>query len=155
MSYGNAAVSGLSYSVLAQKLQADLARVGIRMKLNPMDQVNLRTQYTTAKSTAVLTFWNPAGVRQFSWATSTTERVAVRLRWTPPTDIVKLVKDATLEQDLAKQEAMWVEYQRRMIEVSHLIILFQPIYQTVVRDTAKTFPLTASGYQVELEKARP
>ncbi len=155
VSYGNAAVSGLSYSVLAQKLQADLARVGIRMKLNPMDQVNLRTQYTTAKSTAVLTFWNPAGVRQFSWATSTTERVAGRLRWTPPADIVKLVKDATLEQDLVKQEAMWIEYQRRMVEVSHLIILFQPIYQTVVRDTAKTFPLTAAGYQVELEKARP
>jgi peptide/nickel transport system substrate-binding protein len=42
-----------------------------------------------------------------------------------------------------------------MVEISNLIILFQPIYQTVVRNTVKTFPLTAAGYQVELENARP
>ena len=41
LSYGDAAVSGLSYAVLAQKLQADLARVGIKVQLDPMDQVNL------------------------------------------------------------------------------------------------------------------
>jgi peptide/nickel transport system substrate-binding protein len=62
LSYGDAAVSGLSYAVLAQKLQSDLARVGIKVALDPIDQVNLRTQYTTGKSTAVLTFWNPSGV---------------------------------------------------------------------------------------------
>jgi len=155
VSYGNAAVSGLSYGVLAQKLQADLARVGIRLKLNPMDQVNLRTQYTTGKSTSVLTFWNPAGVRQFSWATATVERVSKRLNWTPPADLVKLVRDATLEEDKAKQEALWIEYQKRMVDHANLIILFQPIYQTVVRNTVSNFPLTAAGYQVELENARP
>ena len=50
LSYGDAAVSGLSYAVLAQKLQSDLARVGIKVILDPIDQVNLRTQYTTGKS---------------------------------------------------------------------------------------------------------
>ena len=50
LTYGDAAVSGLTYAVLAQKLQSDLARVGIKAVLDPIDQVNLRTQYTTGKS---------------------------------------------------------------------------------------------------------
>ncbi len=76
LSYGDAAVSGLSYAVLGQKLQSDLARVGIKVVLDPMDQVNLRTQYTTGKSTAVLTFWNPSGVEEDGWTSATVERVA-------------------------------------------------------------------------------
>jgi len=44
ITYGDAAVSGLSYAVLAQKLQSDLARVGVKAVLDPVDQVNLRTQ---------------------------------------------------------------------------------------------------------------
>ena len=72
-------MSGLSYSVLAQKLQSDLARVGIKVMLDPMDQVNLRTQYTTGKSTAVLTFWNPSGVEIDGWASATVQRVAKRV----------------------------------------------------------------------------
>ena len=69
ISYGDAAVSGLSYAVLAQKLQSDLARVGIKVVLDPIDQVNLRTQYTTGKSQGgVLTFWNPSGVETDQWA---------------------------------------------------------------------------------------
>ena len=67
LSYGDAAVSGISYAVLAQKIQSDLARVGIKVTLNPMDQVNLRTQYTGGKSTAVLTFWNPPGPDELLW----------------------------------------------------------------------------------------
>jgi len=155
VSYGNAAVNGLSYGVLAQKLQGDLSRVGIRLKLNPMDQVNLRTQYTTAKSTAVITFWNPAGIEQDFWAKSSIDRVATRLRWDVPADLRQLVRDAILEQDKEKQLAMWIEYQKRMVDTANLMVLFQPIYQTVVRDTVPTFPLTAAGMQVELQHARP
>ena len=84
LSYGDAAVSGLSYAVLGQKLQSDLARVGIKVGLDPMDQVNLRTQYTTGKSTAVLTFWNPSGVEEDGWTSATVQRVAKRIHWTPP-----------------------------------------------------------------------
>lgn len=155
VSYGNAAVAGLSYGLLAQKLQSDLARVGIRLKLNPMDQVNLRTQYTTGRSQAVITFWNPAGVEQYFWATSSIERVAKRLGWEPPADLAQLVRRATLEPDGDRQTALWIEYQKRMIDVANLHVLFQPIYQVAVRDTVRTFTLTAAGPQVELQLARP
>ena len=45
IAYGNAAVQGVTYQDLAQKIQSDLARVGIKANLRPMDQVNLRTEY--------------------------------------------------------------------------------------------------------------
>jgi len=59
LAYGNAVIAGVSYQNLAQKIQADLARVGITAELAPMDQVNMRTMFLGGKAEAVLTFWNP------------------------------------------------------------------------------------------------
>jgi peptide/nickel transport system substrate-binding protein len=154
LSYGDAAVSGLSYAVLGQKIQSDLARIGIKVTLNPMDQVNLRTQYTGGKSTAVLTFWNPPGPDELLWTRATVERVAKRVHWTPPDDLVKLVHAAAAEPDEQKHVAMNIEYQKRMVDQANLIILFQPIYEFAVRDTVRTFPLTAAGWQVDLSAAQ-
>ncbi len=153
LSYGDAAVSGLSYAVLGQKLQSDLARVGIKVVLDPMDQVNLRTQYTTGKSTAVLTFWNPSGVEEDGWSSATVQRVAKRIHWTPPDDLVKLVLAAAQETDPEKRSELYVKYSKFMIDQANLIVLFQPIYQFAVRNVIKTFPLTAAGWEVQLDQA--
>jgi len=150
LSYGDAVVSGLSYAVLAQKLQADLARVGIKVLLDPMDQVNLRTQYTTGKSTAVLTFWNPSGVEIDGWASATVQRVARRVHMTPSPELVKLTQDAAAETDPAKKSAMYIAYQKAIIDQANLLILFQPVYQFAVRAAIISFPLTAAGWEVEL-----
>ena len=154
ISYGDAAVSGLSYAVLAQKLQSDLARVGIKVVLDPVDQVNLRTQYTTGKSQGgVLTFWNPSGVETDQWAQASVRRVAKRIHWTPDPALMKLVDAAAAEQDATKRSAMYVEYEKALIDQASLLILFQPIYQFAVRNTLKTFPLTAAGWEAELYQA--
>ncbi|MGH7156161.1 MAG: ABC transporter substrate-binding protein, partial [Acetobacteraceae bacterium] len=153
LSYGDAAVSGLSYAVLGQKLQSDLARVGIKVVLDPMDQVNLRTQYTTGKSTAVLTFWNPSGVETDQWASASVRRVAKRIHWTPSPALMKLVDDAAGEQDVKKRTDMYIEYEKALIDQASYLILFQPIYPFAVRDTVRTFPLTAAGWEVEVGQA--
>ncbi len=150
LSYGDAAVSGLSYAVLGQKIQSDLARVGIKVELHPMDQVNLRTSYTGGHSTAVLTFWNPSGVEAELWAAASVERVAKRLHWTPPASLVALVHQAAEETDPQKQEQLYIDYQKAVIAMGGLLILFQPIYQFAVRDTVQTFPLTAAGWEVDM-----
>jgi peptide/nickel transport system substrate-binding protein len=154
MSYGDAAVSGLTYAVLAQKLQSDLARVGIKAVLDPIDQVNLRTQYTTGKSQGgVLTFWNPSGVETDQWAQASVRRVAKRIHWTPDPKLIDTVNAAAAEQDVAKKDALYVEYEKALIDQASLLILFQPIYQFAVRNTLKTFPLTAAGWEAELYEA--
>ena len=126
------------------------------MTLNPMDQVNLRTQYTTGKSTAVLTFWNPPNTPEEElWAGATVERVARRLHWTPPEALVHLVHHAAAETDPKRQAQLWIAYQKAMLEEANLFVLFQPVYQFAVRDTVKALPLTAAGPQIELSGAQP
>ena len=151
IAYGNAAVAGVTYQLLGQKIQADLARVGIKAKLNPMDQVNLRTTYTTGKSQGgVLTFWNPPAVENELWAAAVVERVAKRVHWTPPDDVVKLVHQAAEESDPKKQAALWVEWQKRVVDQANHFVLFQPVYQIGVYKSIKKFPLTAAGWQLEM-----
>ena len=77
INYANAAIAGVTYQLLAQKIQADVGRVGIKARLAPVDQVNLRTQFTTGKSPGgVLTFWNPPAIENSLWAARDGERVA-------------------------------------------------------------------------------
>jgi peptide/nickel transport system substrate-binding protein len=150
LSYGEAAIAGLSYGVLAEKIQSDLARVGIKATLDPLDQVAMRTQYLTGHSSSAITYWNPPAVDNWLWAAASVQRVAKRVHWVPSAEMVKLVNDAADEQDRQKQIALWIEYQRRMVEYANLIVLFQPIYQIAVSDRIKSFPLTAAGWQLDV-----
>ena len=84
LAYGNAAIAGVGYQNLAQKLQSDLARVGIRAELTPMDQVNMRTMYLGGKLEAALTFWNPPAPENWLWSSATINRVAGRVHWKVP-----------------------------------------------------------------------
>lgn len=156
IAYGNAAVAGVSYQLLAQKIQADLARVGIRARLNPMDQVNLRTAFTTGRAQGgVLTFWNPPAVENELWAAAVVERVARRVHWPVPPEMTALVKRAAEEPDTAKAAELWIEWQREMVDVAHHFLLFQPIYQVAVRNSVRAFPLTAAGWQLETGQVTP
>ena len=55
---------------------------------------------------------------------------------------------------MAKRTALYVEYEKALIDQASLLILFQPIYQFAVRNTLKTFPLTAAGWEAELYQAK-
>lgn len=151
IAYGNAAVAGVSYQVLAQKVQSDLARVGIRVRLNPMDQVNLRTVYTTGKMQGgVMTFWNPPAVSNDLWASAVVERVAKRVGWDVPPEMTALVKRASEAPNLDEAASLWIEWQKKVVDQANHFILFQPTYQIGVRKTIKDFPLTAAGWQLNM-----
>jgi peptide/nickel transport system substrate-binding protein len=156
IAYGNAAVQGVTYQDLGLKIQSDVARVGIKVNLRPVDQVNLRTEYTTGKSKGgVLTFWNPPAVENQLWAAAVVQRVAKRVHWDPPADVVKLVSQAATEPDPKKQAELWVEWQKRVVDQANHFVLFQPVYQIAVRNTIKEFPLTAAGWMLDLHGVRP
>ena len=153
--YGTGNVAGTSYRIIGQKVQADLERVGIRMKVNPMPQVNVRTLYNGGKMSSVITYWNPPAVENALWAWATVQRVAKRLHWKPPQELVSLVDQAAIETDLKKQEALYLKYQEAMVEEANLIVLFQPIYQIGVRRSIKDLPLTAAGWQLDIRDVKP
>lgn len=156
IAYGNAAVAGVTYQLLAQKIQSDLARVGIKAILAPKDQVNLRTTYTTGKAQGgVLTFWNPPAVETSLWAEAVVNRVAKRVHWTPAQDMLDLTRAATEEADPKKQADLWVEWQKRAVDQANHFILFQPIYRIAVRNSIAKFPLTAAGWQLDMRTVKP
>lgn len=156
ISYGNAAVQGVTYQDLAQKIQSDVARVGIKATLKPMDQVNLRTEYTGGKSKGgVLTFWNPPAVDNLLWAAAVVQRVAKRVHWTVPKETYDLAFKAYVEPDAKKRADMWVEWQKVMVDQANHFILFQPVYQIAVRQSIGAFPLTAAGWMLDLNGVKP
>ncbi|MBL8571391.1 MAG: ABC transporter substrate-binding protein [Phreatobacter sp.] len=156
IAYGNAAIAGVTYQTLGQKIQADLARVNIRAKLTPMDQVNLRTTYTGNRAQGgVLTFWNPPAVENLLWAAASVERVARRVHWPVPPELDKIVRDAAAEQDPKKQADLWVEYQKQTVDNANYFVLFQPIYQIAVRSNLAKLPLTAAGWQLDMYDVKP
>lgn len=156
LAYGNASVAGTTYQVLAQKIQSDLGRVGIKAVLSPKDQVNLRTTYSTGKAHGgVLTFWNPPAVENEQWASAIVERVARRVHWTPPEDIVKLGQAAAEETDQQKQANLWIEWQKRMVDQANHVILFQPVYQIAANKTVAKLPLTGAGWWLDMFGVMP
>jgi peptide/nickel transport system substrate-binding protein len=155
LTYSNNAIAGVSYQNLAQKLQGDLARVGIKVNLNPIDQVNLRTLFGQGKLQAVITFWNPPAVENQLWASATVNRVAKRVHWTVPEEMTKLVNDASAERDLVKAAVLWRKYQEGMVDAANLFVLIQPTYQIAVRKSVSGFKPTAAGWMAELGATKP
>jgi peptide/nickel transport system substrate-binding protein len=157
LAYGNAAIAGVPYQSLAQKIQADLARVGIKAELAPMDQVNMRTQFLGGKLNAVLTFWNPPAPENLLWAAATVDRVAKRVHWDVPADapVRKVIAAAAAERDLAKAAELWKQYQQIMVDQANHFVLIQPIYQVAVRKSVAGLQLTAAGWMAELGGAKP
>jgi peptide/nickel transport system substrate-binding protein len=157
LAYGNAAIAGVPYQSLAQKVQADLARVGIKAELAPMDQVNMRTQFLGGKLNAVLTFWNPPAPENLLWAAATVDRVARRVHWDVPPDapIRKLIAAAAAERDLPKAAELWKQYQVMMVDQANHFVMIQPIYRVAVRKSVTGLQLTAAGWMAELGGAKP
>jgi len=157
LAYGNATIAGVPYQSLAQKIQADLARVGIKVELAPMDQVNMRTLYLGGKLQAALTFWNPPAPENLLWAAATVDRVARRVHWDVPPDapVRKVIAAAAAERDLAKAAVLWRQYQQMMVDQANHFVLIQPVYRIAVRKTVTGIDLTAAGWMVELGGAKP
>ena len=91
---------------------------------------------------------------RLSLASASVLRVAKRIHWTPDPALKKTVLEAAAEQDVSKRTALYVEYEKALLDQASLLILFQPIYQFAVRNTLKTFPLTAAGWEAELYAAK-
>ena len=156
LAYGNAAIAGVGYQNLAQKLQSDLARVGIKAELTPMDQVNMRTMYLRRQARGGADLLESAGAGE----------LAVEQRHDQPRgqaactgrcrdDVRKLVADAGAERDLAKGAALYKQYQQAMVDAAHHFVLIQPVYQVAVRKNVSGLQLTAAGWMAELGGAKP
>ena len=153
--YANASVVGVSYQTLVQKIQADLAAVGITVNLTPMDQTQLITEYRAGHLPSVITFWNPDAPEPCLWAAASVERVATRVGWTPPESLLNTVTEACGSSDEAKRNELYARIPaaaRRFGELHHPGAADLP---GATRTSITDYQLTAAGWQVNLYDIKP
>jgi peptide/nickel transport system substrate-binding protein len=119
-----------------------------------MDAVNFRTEYVNGRSTSVLTYWT-GNMDVSLWTLPAIERVANRTHWQVPQSIRDLCHNALREQNIPKQQAMWLEFQKALAEQCNYIVLFQPLFQVAARRTITDIDLTAIGGVIELGDVKP
>jgi peptide/nickel transport system substrate-binding protein len=153
--YANAAVAGVNYQTIVQKLQADLAAIGITVNLKPTDQTQMVTEYRAGHLPSVITFWNPDAPEPCLWAQASVQRVATRVGWTPSDELLKTVSDACGATDEAKRNELYLDYQKQLVDQANYIILAQPIYRVATRNSITGYQLTAAGWQVNLYDIKP
>jgi peptide/nickel transport system substrate-binding protein len=150
LQYPTGVFGGVPYQLLAQKIQADLARVGINAELQPMDSVMLRTLFKAGKSPAFINYFNPPAVEPLLNAEAAFLRGAQRAGWDIPEEIGEIAIKASRTRDLEQQAALYKEFTIKLQEEGHFIILFQPYYQVAVRKDVTDFALTGAGWFAEL-----
>lgn len=153
--YPNTPYFSTSFQLIAQKIQSDVARVGIRIDLKPMDTVNWRTQFNTAKAQAVLAFWTATAPNPYIWASASVQRLAKRMYWEPAAETAELIERARAEVDPQKAQAMYLQYQKTLIDQANYVMLLQPIYRVAVNKAVADVELTANIWKMDMKKIRP
>lgn len=153
--YPNTPYFSTSMQLIAQKIQSDVARVGIKIDLKPMDPVNWRTQFNTGKAQAVLAFWTATAPNPYVWASASVQRLAKRMYWEPSTEMMELVEKARAEHDVKAQNALYAKYQQVLIDQANYVMLLQPIYRVAVYKAVTDVELTANIWKMDMKKIKP
>jgi peptide/nickel transport system substrate-binding protein len=154
LSYGTYTFAGVPYDQLAAKIQSDLSKIGVTVKLNPMDATTFTTAYRAGETVSALADWTGDAPDPWTFAYPSIERQAKRSHWTPSAAIVDQLTAAASETDPAKQVELWVAFEKAIIAQNAYSILFQPSYRWAVRDTVTGVKLTAFWF-VNLGELKP
>src|ERR1019366_3342542 len=98
------------YAQLVQKIQGDLARVGITATLRPMENVNWRTQYSGGKLQATFPPWNSPSPNPYLWTGVSVQRLAMRSHYTPSAELLDVVTKGAAENDPGQQAILYRRY---------------------------------------------
>lgn len=150
--------SGANYGALpldrlAQKLRGDLARIGIELRLQPVQQSIFLTYYRQGKPETAIGFWFPDYMDPDNWSYFVTGFINKRLHWQNPV-AAKTVDDARKAADPQARGRLYEQYNRMLAAAdSPYVFLAQPTNLTAARSDIAGFrfhPL----YFVELDQLR-
>jgi peptide/nickel transport system substrate-binding protein len=153
LAYTPTNIGPTNYELIAQKIRSDLARVGIRVNLVPMEAAALRTALRAGQLQSVITFWDPDGPEADLLASAVVGRVAGRIGW-DSTPLRDLVRRAAAEEDTNKRKALYREFQVALVDQANLVVLMQPRYRLGVSNNITNVQLNAAGWRVELERVQ-
>ncbi len=132
---------------IATQVQADLAEIGIKVKITQMISAQFYELYRAQKHTFLVAGWGvdyadpDALAKPFAHCCTTGPEAPVRqLAWRNmyvDCETTALVEAAARELDPEKRKAMYEEIQRRILYNGPYVILYYPLRQIVSKDTVK------------------
>jgi peptide/nickel transport system substrate-binding protein len=121
-------VGGLSAETLVTKLQADLAQIGVALRLEPRETVQWRADYRAGKLPITVADWTPDFADPHGWAVPFAVKGASAARrvYYDNARAGSLATEAGRITDAATRAAMYRELQRILIGDAAFVGLFQP-----------------------------
>jgi peptide/nickel transport system substrate-binding protein len=124
---------GITYESVAQKVQADLKKVGINAQLAPSEFLTMLTTYRAKKSPAVISYNQPDYLGSSDWLGQMILNTwAPRLYFDDPR-LKEMTNKANAEVNQQKRVAMIQEILRLLVEDGPYVMLVQGKVQVVTR----------------------
>jgi peptide/nickel transport system substrate-binding protein len=140
----DATVQGVPFSVLAQKIQADFAAVGITAELNGLPRVVGLQQYRDGKAQVWFSGWVADYPAPSNFLVYLPGRVAgKRARWMPESspearELARWGDEAEAEANPGKRFALLQKVQRTLVEIGPFVPLFQPAIPLAFRSNIRS-----------------
>jgi peptide/nickel transport system substrate-binding protein len=135
LSIGEGQSSGVPREVLAAKIQADLAEVGIKVKIDQQTSTNFLTAFRAQKLPMVISTWTPDYLDATMWSdyfSKPDAGVSKRILMNVPA-IADLATKAANERDPQKRTDLYAQYQAAHIDAAVFIPLIQEQYLDLLR----------------------
>lgn len=145
---------GVPCADLAAKIQADLAKVGIKANIKQMVNSELLTAYRAQKAPLVQVAWSPDYPDADGNGTPLSDYNAKSLAWRNAwqnADASKLAQAAAIENDPAKRLNLYKQLTALMVKEGPFSILYQPSRPIVIQKNVSGFNQNANG-DVQFEK---
>lgn len=124
---------GITYESVAQKVQADLKKVGIKVQLAPSEFLAMLTKYRAKKSTAVISYNQPDYLGPSDWLGQMILNTwAPRLYFDDP-KLKDMTNKANAEVNQQKRVAMIQNILKILVDDGPYVMLVQGKIQVVVR----------------------
>jgi peptide/nickel transport system substrate-binding protein len=150
--YSTSPTLNVRSSLLAQKIKSDLAKINVEVVLHPIDAATLITQYRNAKLQSAIASYTIDALDANLWTRPFVTRIAKRMHWEPTKDFVSLADTAAEESDVIRRNALYEQYQKRMINESIFINLAQPVFKVASSKMLQKVNLTAAGWYMNVSE---
>jgi peptide/nickel transport system substrate-binding protein len=137
---------GITYDSIAQKVQADLKKVGIEVELVPEEFGVMMTKYRAKQEVAVISYNTPDYIGPSDWAGQ-----MILHTWAPrlhydSAKAQELAKKAGSESDPKKRIATYQDLLKLLVEEGPYVMLVQGKIQVVTRPNIQGYQYFPIGY---------
>ena len=138
------------FASLAQSVQSTMAQGGVKVNIVSSETKALLTKYRARQHQLLMIYWGPdymdphtnadgfASNLDNSDAASKGKPLAWRNSWADD-GVNKMTADAVRERDEAKRKQMYLDEQKKVLEVGPYSIMFQETKQVAERSNVKNF----------------